>query len=306
MTRSISYILLISVIFLLGISCSDFGEGGRETKPPASQDQRLLAKKELMSVTTYNITVNTDAKVLKNFRTAVQKLLKKGDPVIDTCSGQGTMTIYTDFSQKMDGTLSCFGIKFNLADTLAAPEVERVRENMNKYAYYGLILREANPPMIDGKIPEGSSYFYPPRPLMINPLTDPSKIPTPIVENASIIIAPSSGEQIKSRGTFTLEIIDPKAPIPSDVDGSYIKRDLVHIDVRSTGFQDIPNKAQYLLFPSRQMFISLNPVIIAKMIITAPMADILNSNDSKVSGSFLKSFIENLTITFSMKQHEIK
>ena len=305
MYRSVLYTLCLILCFN-GISCSSSNGGGTEVKPPVSQDQQVLVKKTLMSVTTYDVRVNTDTPVLQKLRTAIQKLLKKDSPMVNACSGEATMSIYSDFSQKMEGKLSCFGTEFNLADTLAAPEVERVEEDMSQYAYFGQIMRENNPPITDNKIPVGTAYFRPPKPLMINPVIDPATIPTPITEESSVVVSNSTGIQTKSTGTFTIQIINPKVDIPADIDSSYIKGDMVHIDIKSAGFSDISNKAQYLLFPSRQMYISLNPIIISKMIITAPMSDLLSSSDSKISNSFLKTLVDDLTVTFAMKKHEIK
>ena len=131
------YILtfIIYVLMFAGVSCSSSTtKGGRsEYKPPVSNDQKELIKKTLMSTTTYDITVNTDSQVLQNLRSAIQNIFKRNSTMINTCSGIGTMQIYSDYSQKMDGKLSCFGIEFNLADTLATSEIERVKEDMRKY-----------------------------------------------------------------------------------------------------------------------------------------------------------------------------
>lgn len=300
---------LIYVLMLVGVSCSSSTtkSGKAEYKPPVSTDQRSLIKKTLMSTTTYDITVNTDSPVLQNLRSAIQNIFKRDSALINTCSGTGTMQIYSDYSQKMDGKLSCFGIEFNLADTLATSDVERVKEDMSKYDYYGVIMRENNPKITNRKIPVGSAYFQPPKPLMINPMINPSTIPTPIVEQSSVVVANDQGIQNKSSGTFTIEILDANAPIPSDVEASYIKGDLVHMDIKTSGFSGVQSKGQYLLYKSRQMYISLNPVIIAKMIITSPLTDIItSSSDSVITGTFLKTLVGDLTITFSMSKHEVE
>ena len=262
MFNKIITVLFLTLSFItIVISCSSSGDNNQELKSVSSlRDKINVVKKQVITETTYDVTVDLDQSSFISSLKSLTKAIPFVSSLINlddsTCSGTSKLILYNDYSQKLEGKLKCLGIlDIDLSDTMGDTDIERVEEDMSKYSYFGSVLRENNPVITDKKVPEGTAYFQPPRPILINPMVSADTINKKMSEDATMVF--------------------------------------------------INSNTKYLLFNSREMFISLNPIIITKMIIHTSVKDLISKKNPN-GPDFLSNLVGDITINFVMNKHEMK
>ncbi len=207
--------------------------------------------------------------------------------ILINCNGDGvTIELYDDMKTlEMKGFTNC-GLFTGKQDVAKFMKKESYKdmEDLNKdLKYKGIILRTQNPKKNNGKVPENTAYFTPPKPNLVNPLAREDflkpYVGKPLTDNTNVIVNTGSAN-ISDNGDISVTIHTLNGH--ADTHAAPQKEDkgrIIEFSVDAPGFSNIPQKGGYMLFNHMKYWIGSNPVAVYKFEIKTKLKDIMTKEE---------------------------
>ncbi len=207
--------------------------------------------------------------------------------ILINCNGDGvTIELYDDMKTlEMKGFTDC-GMLTGTKDVAKFMKKQSYKEmeDLNKdLKYKGIILRTQNPKKNNGKVPENTAYFTPPKPNLVNPLARAdilkSYVGKTMTEKTEVEVGTSSGN-ISDNGDIKVTLHTIKGNIDTHVaPQNKDEGRIIEFSVDSPGFGNIPQKGGYMLFNHMKYWMGSNPVVVYKFEIKTKLKDIMTKEE---------------------------
>ncbi len=227
------------------------------------------------------------------------KVIYKGKYTLETktktgfipvkCNGDGiTIEFYDDLKTlKINGFTNCGLLvgKMDIGQYLNTESYKDMEELNKDLKYKGIIIRVQNPKKVNGLVPEGTVYFTPPKPNIVNPLAREnilnSYVGQSLTEKTQAVLGTSKGN-ISDSGDISVKIHGVYKSVEGlDTSCAPLKEGgrIIEFLIDSPGFNNIPQKGNYLLFNHMKFWMGTSPVAVYKFEIDSKLRDVISKED---------------------------
>ena len=277
------FVILISILW---IGCDDgsfatSGEVEQKYVNPAFNGQNAQKKEPLIPTFRARYSFVSKLKVLK----------------AKVCDGTAILTVYSDMSDQMSGTVPCTGGRDIDLSEMRGQSIEAPDEIARNLPLYGFFKRVAG---------SGTATYDPPIPEMISPIVN---VPQHFVgkysdEKLKISRKTSTGivESYEGRVITKVESVEDYKP------EQYSKtlKNVIHFTRVLEGFDDKVNYGEFGLYREVQYWIQPRPFVIAKILLRGKVKDFASEPAPEQSEEdFTSKLGLNLDINIDLQDHQI-